>query len=409
MSQSSLRKLAFTFPTSKSPERFTIKVDQDLLDFAKERARTYRSTPGISSEWSLEGPPQDQMSALAKHWAKEYDWSAVQDKINRDFEHYATTVPGIGDYKPDIPLHFIHRRSPDEKAIPLLLLHGWPSSNLLWENIIEPLSDAFHIVAPDLPGYGFSPAPAAAGLDPKVMGKAFDAVMKQLGYDKYGLVSTDLGAIVALHMTQALGDSIIGHFTDFLLLNPTPDDQERMAKNETTEEENEYIKAMNTWNTQHFAYAPMHATKPLLLSHSFADSPVGHAGWVWDLMHTASDGYEYSFDDIITKSLALWIQEPYAGLRAYTETLKAGVFDSLSRTEIPTGVVQFGSENGPFPALKKYILAPESWTGRLVNAVYFKRHDYGGHFPTISHPQLYIQHVREFFSLLSTETPSGAT
>jgi demethoxyubiquinone hydroxylase (CLK1/Coq7/Cat5 family) len=111
-----------------------------------------------------------------------------------------------------------------------------------------------------------SPSPNATGLDPKVMGNALDTMMKQLGYEKYGVISTDLGVVIVVNMIEAVEDSIVGHFADFLFLNPTPEDQERMSKGETTEEENEYINAMNTWNTQHFAHAPMHAIQPLLLS-----------------------------------------------------------------------------------------------------------------------------------------------
>ena len=342
MAPTSAQELPFSFPQTKTPVPLTIKVDESLLAFAKERARTYRPTAGLSSEWTLEGPPKDKLTDLAKHWAETYDWHSVQDKINKDFKHYATTVPGNGDYKPDIPLHFIHHPSSNPDATPLLLLHGWPSTNLLWSSLFEPLSKDFHLVAPNYPGFGFSPAPVAPGLDPRVLGNACDALMKQLGYERYGLVSTDLGWLVAMHMVQTVEESIIGHFADFVLANPTPEDQERLAKGEVTKEEEEYINAMNVWNTQHFAYATMHATKPLLLGQALSDSPVGYAGWIWDLMEGSSSGYQYSLDYIITASIMLWIQGPYVNLRAYTEALKVRFvfalfletgFYSMSRTD----------------------------------------------------------------------------
>jgi pimeloyl-ACP methyl ester carboxylesterase len=132
--------------------------------------------------------------------------------MNEQFAHYATTVPGNGEYSAPIPLHFVHERSDDEAATPLLLIHGWASTHLEWSRIIKPLaqqgSKAFHVVAVDLPGFGFSPAARQPGLGAREMGRAFDALMRQLGHDKYGLVTTDLGWLIGMWMVEDVRDSI---------------------------------------------------------------------------------------------------------------------------------------------------------------------------------------------------------
>jgi pimeloyl-ACP methyl ester carboxylesterase len=321
--QPSSGNLRFAFPNSESPVKFDIKVDEDLIQFAKDRASTYRVSHGLYPDWSNEGAPAKTMADLAKYWAQTYDWKAIEDRINSQFDHFATTVPGNREYDAPIRIHFVHQPSQNKDAIPLLMLHGWTSSHLEWSTVAPRLSDKFHIVAPDLPGYGFSPAPTRPGLGPREMGLAFDAMMKQLGYARYGLASTDLGGMVAAWMAADIPQSIIGHFADFLLLVPTPADIERAAKGEVTAEEGAYMAAMGEWSTNHFAYASIQGQKPLAMSHSMADSPVGFAGWIWDLKHVASDGYVYSHEEIITETLMQWIQEPYASLRPYIEFLKA--------------------------------------------------------------------------------------
>lgn len=150
----------------------------------------------------IEGPRRDNRTSLAHYWAKEYDWFQTQDEINGNFSRYPFTVPPVQnlEFQHEVPVHFVHERSDDEDAIPILLLHGWPSSHLEWEKVIKPLvsssnttAQRFHVVAPDLPGFGFSPAPEYSSLGPKQMGLVYDSLMHTLGYTKYGVVSTDTG------------------------------------------------------------------------------------------------------------------------------------------------------------------------------------------------------------------------
>ncbi|KAK6837576.1 hypothetical protein RU639_001409 [Aspergillus parasiticus] len=396
------RGLPFDFPFSLTPTRFNIRVDSELVDFAKNRAASYRPSYGISDEWTNEGPPAASMAELSTFWAEHYNWSEVEDRMNKR-DHFSVVIPGAAGYPGDIPIHFVHHRSMNDSAIPLLLLHGWSSTHLEWDKIIDPLAQFFHLITPDLPGYGFSPAPTESGMDARTMGAAYDVLMKELGYGTYGVVGTDIGYFVSSWMMSDVPDSIIGHFLDFMLLPPTQDDIDRYSGNQTTPEENAYLGSFTAFESDHFAYSAVQAQKPLALSLSMGDSPVGFAGWLWDLKYAGSDGYQYTMDELITEAFTLWVQAPYGAMRSYLETLspQSGGVDFPSY-KVPTGLVQWGNQHGPFPELASFPLAPRSWAERqATNLVYFKRHAFGGHFPAQSHWHLYAAHLREFFNCLN--------
>lgn len=398
--------LAFQFPISSTPQRFKISVNQDFLDLTRRKVADYRPTVSLSDEWQNEGPPTKVMTVIAEHWRTKYDWRSVEQTINSQFEHYATTVQGSDDYPHPIPLHFIHQQSKSTDAIPLLLLHGWPSSSLEWSKVIKPLVEhagqSYHIVAPDLPGYGFSPAPTRPGLGPRQMGKAFDALMHQLGYARYGLVTTDLGWFTGMWMVHDVANSITAHFTDFFLAPPSPEDQARQQSGETTAEESAHMAAVGAWFKDHWGYATIHAQKPLAMSLALTDSPVGFLGWFMDLNHGTSDGYSYTFDELITDAMILWIPGPYANIRAYHEFFKPEL-QNFQRTEVPTGVSQWGWGPEPYSELAAFPFVPESWTKRVANTTFFRRHERGGHFPAVSQPEAWVQDVHDFFSSLKAE------
>ena len=317
--------LTFDFPNTTSPEPFVISVDGEFIDESLAKVKGYRSCNDVWGVWTNEGPPSVNISQLATYWTHNYDWFDVQAGLNSNFSHYATTVSGSRNYSYPIPLHYVHERSSNDSAVPLLLLHGWPSSYLEWKYVIEPLTSDFHVIAPDLPGFGFSPAPQHPGMGPREMGAAFDALMHQLGYDKYGIVTTDLGWDVGMWMVGDVGKSILGHLSSFYLVYPTKDDVARLANGTTTAEETGYINAGNAWTSVHSAYQTIHAQKPQAISLAMADSPIGFTGWVWDLLSAISDGWHYNFEEIINISMMLWIPGPYGNIRTYLETGKVSI------------------------------------------------------------------------------------
>ncbi|KAF4952436.1 hypothetical protein FSARC_12631 [Fusarium sarcochroum] len=403
--------LNFNFPANTTaPVPFTISVNETFISQTIAKAGLYRPSIDLLDEsnanW-IEGPPRANMSALADYWANDYDWFTEQDYINGNFSHFAITVPETPKWKHPTPLHFIHERADDDDALPLLLLHGWPSTSQEWRKVIEPLVSPLdpalsghHVVAPDLPGFGFSPAPEYSGLSPVALAGVLDAFMAQLGYDKYGVVSTDLGWWVGMWMVDAVPKGrIAGHFCDFFLVPPNSTDLERYQKNETTAAETKYIASNQAWYNEHTGYQHVQTQQPLSIGQAMADSPVGFAGWIWQLMFSVSDGYPYTFDEIITTALTLFIQGPWGNMRYYKELFTPEAMN-FPQTKIPTGVSQWaiGDENVPFPELANFNFVPKDWIERLANVRKIYRHDAGGHFPAVNLPQDWTADVLDFFS-----------
>jgi hypothetical protein len=318
--------LNFAFPNVSTPQPFKISVDPAFIEQSLAKVKMYRPSRDVSEQWTNEGPARANITQLASDWVEDYNWFDIEEQINTNFSHFATTVPGSAGYKYPIPLHFVHERSSEVNAIPLLLLHGWPSTHLEWSKVIDPLTSqsernvSFHIVAPDLPGFGFSPAPTHPGMGAPEMAGAFNSLMHQLGYDRYGVASTDIGWEVAIGMVQNFESNIIGHFTDFFLATPNATDLARFENNQTTAEENTFILGMNAWESSHAAYAIVHSQKPLALALAMSDSPVGFAGWVWDLQYIVSY-YPPTTEQHITNTMMLWIQGTYGSFRSYLEIL----------------------------------------------------------------------------------------
>ncbi|KAM0263239.1 hypothetical protein ACHAPA_008853 [Fusarium lateritium] len=370
------------------PQPFHISVDSDFIQETRTKVKSWRSPVGFNTNWTNEGISPDILQDVAQYWDNEYDWSSIEDRLNRQNNHYATSITINGSYEDPVPLHFVHEQSSDPDAIPLLLLHGWPSTHLEWSKVIEPLVNhadtPFHVVAPDLPGFGFSPAPTKAGLGPHENAQVMDGLMKQLGYSRYGIVSTDLGWQVAMWLVRDSPASVIGHITDFFSVQVTPDDLNRLAQNQTTKDEEAYITSNNIWSSTHAAYSTVQSQKPLALSFAFTDSP---------------DGYNYSYEELITDAMMLFIPGPYSNIRAYLEAYKPGLQD-FSKSDVPTGVTEWSNANGPFPELGSFQSTPRTWIERSTNLVYFTRHSSGGHFPAVSQPREWVEDVRSFFSAL---------
>lgn len=310
--------LNFQFPFhATTPVPFTLSVDPAFIKETVYKAKHYRPSIDLldgntSNGGWLEGPPREDMVALAKHWGQSYDWQHIQRDINSNFSHFAVNVQSGDGPNSHIPIHFVHERSATKDALPLLLLHGWPSTHLEWSKVIGPLvsptdrhAQAFHVVAPDLPGFGFSPAPKYSSLGPRRMGEAFHQLMDQLGYKKYGVIGTDIGWTVGLTMADSLPDNVVGYLSDFWVAPPNSTDMERFAQNTTTEEETQYISAYQEWFGYHSSYSTVHQQAPLAIGQAMSDTPVGFAGWMWHLVHTVSDGRKYSFDELITDAMML--------------------------------------------------------------------------------------------------------
>ncbi|KAF1957895.1 alpha/beta-hydrolase [Byssothecium circinans] len=346
--------------STTQPRPYTINVDPSFIEETRLKASKFRPSVDIRAPAWSDGPPSANVTALGKFWAEEYDWSAEQARINSNFSHYFTTLPPPGGkYTDALDLHFIHQRSQRKDAIPLLMLHGWPSTSLEWEKVIPGLVDpeddskpAFHIIAPDLPGYGFSPAPKAPGLGPSEHGTVFASLMEQLGYDRYALYSTDLGFVVAIRMVEEHTAHIINHVTDFYLVFATDEDNARYAANKTTPEESAYISSINGFFSSHAGYSAIHSTLPLSLADALNDSPVGFLAWMWQLVFTVSD-QAYTPTELITRAFLLYLPGVYGNIRSYKELYSPAYFAPSKPSTVPTSALQFGGVNG-YPELANF-------------------------------------------------------
>jgi hypothetical protein len=332
------------------PRPYTVNVDPSLIELARQKASTFRPTADPTPAW-FDGPPATDIEPFAKYWAEEYDWPAIQASINANFSHFYTTVPPPGGaYNEPVDLHFIHQRSARSDAIPILFLHGWPSTALEWAAVIPGLvspgndsEPAFHVVAPDFPGFGFSPAlnGSRVGVSNKEYATMFASLMQQLGYDRYVLYGTDLGVVISQALKVDYVEHIIHYVSDFYIVLPSDADQARYIANQTSAEENKYIGAMNTFFASHSAYSAIHSTYPTALAYAMNDSPVGFLAWVYHLSASVSDR-PFGKAEIITSTLLLWIQGVYSNIRSYKELFSPSAFSPEPNFKVPTSVLQFG-------------------------------------------------------------------
>jgi pimeloyl-ACP methyl ester carboxylesterase len=323
---------AESLDTQHGPQPYQINFNETVMHDIRRRASRFLATPNIDiPEW-YDGPPGPGLASIAEYWATEFDFRRFEDEINNNFSHYLTTVPhpGMG-YNGSLQIHYIHQVSQRCDAIPILFLHGWPSTSLEWAAIVPSLIappnaslPAFHAIALDLPGYGFSSAPTAKGLGAKEQATAFANLMQQLGYERYVLYSTDLGAAIAHSFVEEFPERIINHVTDFFFVMPDASDVARYAANATTPEETAYIKSLDAFGNYHSAYAALSSTLPLSVAYAFLDSPVGFLAWVWQIVYTVDDRVQTA-ESLIRRTLLIYLPGPYNNIRTYKELLPAAV------------------------------------------------------------------------------------
>jgi pimeloyl-ACP methyl ester carboxylesterase len=348
------------------------------------------------------------MQALARYWGTDYDWRKCEAKLNA-IPQYITQIDGQD-------IHFIHVRSTHENALPLIITHGWPGSYIEQTKVIDLLtnptangasaSDAFHLVIPSIPGYGYSPEPTTLGWDPVRIARAWIALMKRLGYEQFVAQGGDWGAAV----TQQL--ALLAPNTTVLAIHSNmpgtvPDDILAKAIANApppaglSGDELHAYRQLADFYTHHLGYAVEMANRPQTL-YALMDSPIGLAAWILD--HD-KDSYEMiapaffgkpgglSRDDVLDNITMYWITKTgISSARLYWEN-KLGFFNVQGVT-IPTGVSAFPHE---------IYQAPQSWAERAYpKLVFYKKHDVGGHYAAWEQPQLFSEDVRASFRSLRT-------
>jgi pimeloyl-ACP methyl ester carboxylesterase len=389
-------------PTAIRPFRVEVPEEQ-IADLRRRLAATRLPTSELVDDRS-QGVQLATIEALSRFWATEHDWRACEAKLNA-LPQFTTEIDGVD-------IHFIHVRSPHEDALPLIMTHGWPGSVIELLETVGPLTDptahggeaadAFDLVLPSVPGYGFSGEPREVGWHPGRVAAAWGELMQRLGYTRYVAQGGDVGAAVTDAIGRLAPDGLIGIHINLLLAalaGPTPQAE--------SEQERAALEAINTFNTSGRGYFIEQATRPQTIGYALLDSPLGLAAWMLDhdtdsyvkITHAFLDGQpagNLTREHIVDNVALYWLTGTGASsARSYWESGRA---QALAAGQPPPPVsVPFGFTAFPGEIFR----APRTWVEQLYPTLsYFNAVDKGGHFAAWEEPELFSTEVRAAFRSL---------
>ena len=381
-------------PSPSAPEKgavtpFRVSIPDEALADLRARltaARWPNEIPGAG--WSY-GTDLGYLRDLASYWRDGFDWRAQEARLN-DFDQFTTEVDGQR-------IHFIHQRSGRPGALPLLLVHGWPGSVVEFLDVVGPLTapgdpaDAFDVVIPSLPGYGFSGPTAQPGWHPRRIASAFGQLMGSLGYDRYGVQGGDWGSIVVANLADLEPHRVAGLHVNFLTA-PRPSG-ERTAS--LAPQDQASVQAMRAWQQNEAGYSAIQGTKPQTVGYALEDSPVGLAAWIVEKFRAWSDcggDVERSFtrDQLLTNVSVYWLTgTATSSARLYFEMRHAGAAAvPQAPVQVPTGIANYPGE---------VTKVPRAWAERRYNITHWADLPRGGHFAAMEVPDIFVEDVRTFF------------
>jgi pimeloyl-ACP methyl ester carboxylesterase len=373
---------------------YRIHIPDHRLHDLQRRLATIRWPDSHDPDSWDDGASLAFMRRLVDHWRHRFDWRAQEARLNR-LPNHLMTVAGQD-------IHFLHQPGTGPAPLPLILTHGWPGSFVEMEHILPLLADpgahggdpadAFHVVVPSLPGYGFSPAPAH-GVGSREIAMLWHGLMTGLGYDRFGAQGGDIGAGVSTWLARLFPDALAGVHLNYLPGSYRPPLGDGAPP--VTPAEQAFLDHAARWSALEGAYAALHATKPQTLSIALADSPVGLAGWIAEKVRAWSDcaGNIESvipLDTLLTDIALYWFGDSLtATLRLYKENrLRPLAFPAGERIRPPLGVALFPKEL-PMP--------PRSWVERVFDVHRWSPMPAGGHFAALEQPHLLAAEIRAFF------------
>lgn len=373
--------------------RFTIDIPQARLDDLHRRLENIRwpAEPG-GTNWN-KGVPADFLQPLIAYWQKEYDWRTQETALNQ-FDHYRSEIDGYH-------IHFIHMRGQGPSPLPLILTHGWPDSFLRYLKVIPYLTDparfggdpadAFDVIIPSVPGFGFSSAPQTAGLNnARVARLWFELMHHTLGYTRFAAAGGDLGSGITRFLAALYPQQVAAiHLTDVGILRDLMMHSQPEA---LTEEERLYRQTAARWINEEGGYMAIQATKPHTLAWGLNDSPVGLAAWIGEKFRAWSDCggdlfSRFSRDEVLTNIMLYWLTES-AGSAASIYYENTHSLPQLPKIKVPTGVACFPAD---------ILLPPRSWAEKNYPISHWREMPAGGHFTAMEEPEHYAADIRAFF------------
>ena len=391
-------------PDAAAIRPFRVEIPEQALDDLRRRIAATRWPSRELVTDRSQGVQLATLQELARYWTTEYDWRACEARLNA-LPQFTTGIDGVD-------IHFIHVRSAHENALPLIMTHGWPGSVIELLETVGPLTDpaahggsaedAFHLVLPSIPGYGFSAEPAELGWGPIRIGQAWAELMRRLGYTRYVAQGGDVGSQVTDAMGRLALDGLIGIHTN--LLTPALGDAEALSESPPSTAERAALDALAEFHATGAGYFVEQATRPETIGYALLDSPVALAGWMLD--HDTDAYYKISRaftggqpsggltrDHILDNITMYWLTGTGASAaRSYWEE---GQENARAAGQAPTPVsIPVGFTTFPGEIWR----TPRSWVEKAYpNVIYFNEVDKGGHFAAWEEPELFSEEIRAAF------------
>jgi len=377
---------------------YKIEIPDSVLDDLKsrlERTRWPDELPGTGWDY---GSNLDYVKELVEYWRTKFDWHA-QEKLINSFSHFKSKVDGLN-------IHFIHEKGKGPNPMPLVITHGWPGTFFEMYKVIPMLSDpashggdpadAFDVVAPSMPGYGFSDATDKRGLSVLSIGDLWAKLMSEnLGYQKFAAQGGDWGARVTAKLGLSHGDKVIGIHTTSTS-SPTP--YQGPGTRELSEAENAMLAQRVQWLADEGGYSHIQATKPQTLSYGLNDSPAGLAAWIVEKYRTWSDcggdvESRFTKDELLTTITIYWVtQSINSSTRLYYESFfQAWDLAKDEKIQVPVAIASFPRENS---------VPLREWAERSFNIQQWTDMPSGGHFAALEEPDRLVEDIRKFFRWL---------
>lgn len=380
---------------SEEIKPFRCEVPETVIADLKGRLANVRFPDQLDGAGWDYGAELSFVQALCEHWRDGFDWRAAEARFNA-FPQFITQIDGE-------QLHFYHVRSPEPDAIPLIITHGYPGSVAEFLDVLGPLSDparhggdprdAFHVIAPSIPGYGFSGPTRSKGFTMQRAAGVNIRLMELLGYDRYFAQGGDWGSAISSVMAAERPERVIALHLNFIVGWPA-DPENPLAG--VTDEERARLEWKRNYDAHESGYRAIQSTKPQSLAYGLTDSPAGLAAWIVEKFKTWSDcdgdvASVYSKDQLLENIMLYWVTGTInSAMRLYYESHGPGRGDArpFSRIETPTGHAVFPAEIRPTPRV---------WAENVYNIVRWKQMPRGGHFAAFERPELFVNELRTFF------------